>query len=292
MTDTQDFSHLRALAAEWMDRELDVDDFRCEGGSTSINKLMRAYVSAANPSTVLTILYKLDAAQAEIERLKAVTFEPGELAAHGIKTPTPMEFGAAITKRLNEKWWVVVEKAHIERDQALARLADAQAEIERLRNEKSGPYFGHYQDALGKIARLEDHIKHIGNDALRTENAKLITALAECRDAFLAPGAGSDLYGWYVSAIADPLEVPEYVKACLAVQPSQPVDGCGWCRKGVCNKHGVGQEPSQAGELSDEEIRKWWGSENGLEDMGMRKIDDFTKVVRAVIAAINAKESK
>lgn len=153
-------------------------------------------------------------------------------------------------------------------------LETAQAEIERLRNEKSGPYFGHYQDALGKIARLEGHIKHIGNDALRTENAELrarlaelakqkpcasmprcalngaedctcgvngpcegltdvylaagaspepsalqaenanlITALAACRDAFPAPAKGSELDGWYVGAIADPLAVPEYVKA-------------------------------------------------------------------------------
>jgi hypothetical protein len=57
---------------------------------------------------------------------------------------------------------------------ALKELIARQAvEIEKLRNEKSGPYFGHYQDALGKIARLEGHIKHIGNDALRSEVERL-----------------------------------------------------------------------------------------------------------------------
>lgn len=47
--------------------------------------------------------------------------------------------------------------------------------------------------------------------------------------------------------------------------------------------------PIQAPELSDAEIRAWWGSENGLEDMNMCKIDDFTKTVRAVITRLNAK---
>jgi len=188
-------------------------------------------------------------------------------------------------------------------EQAADALEAAQAEIERLCNEKSGPYFGHYQDALGKITRLEGHIKHIGNDALRTENAelrarlaelekqepieiryrshypsgpadgtrrigdwkhidycaknygnnpaavggadavehlyaaagaspepsalqaenaKLITALAACRDAFPVPDAGSRLDDWYCTAMADPLQVPEYVKACVGASPVQP----------------------------------------------------------------------
>lgn len=41
--------------------------------------------------------------------------------------------------------------------------------------------------------------------------------------------------------------------------------------------------------LSDEEIRKWWASENGLEDCQMCKLDDFSKVARAIEAAILAK---
>jgi hypothetical protein len=37
--------------------------------------------------------------------------------------------------------------------------------------------------------------------------------------------------------------------------------------------------------LTDEEIMRWWASENGLEDCDMAKLVDFTMVVRAVEAA-------
>lgn len=38
--------------------------------------------------------------------------------------------------------------------------------------------------------------------------------------------------------------------------------------------------------LSDEQIRTWWASENGLEDCDMGKLVDFTAVVRAVEAKL------
>jgi len=41
-------------------------------------------------------------------------------------------------------------------------------------------------------------------------------------------------------------------------------------------------------ELTDEEIRKWWESENGLEDADMCKLGDFGKVVRAISAALKS----
>jgi len=41
--------------------------------------------------------------------------------------------------------------------------------------------------------------------------------------------------------------------------------------------------------LSCEEIRKWWMSDNDLEDCDMCKLDDFTKVVRAVEARCAAR---
>ncbi len=34
--------------------------------------------------------------------------------------------------------------------------------------------------------------------------------------------------------------------------------------------------------LTDEQITRWWSSENGLEDMVMCKLHDFTTMVRAV----------
>jgi hypothetical protein len=44
-------------------------------------------------------------------------------------------------------------------------------------------------------------------------------------------------------------------------------------------------QPAKREPLTPEQIRKWWGSENGLEDCVMTKIDDFTQVVRAIEAA-------
>ena len=43
--------------------------------------------------------------------------------------------------------------------------------------------------------------------------------------------------------------------------------------------------------LTDEEIRKWWASENGLEDCDMCKIDDFILVARAIEAKLKEKNS-
>jgi hypothetical protein len=40
--------------------------------------------------------------------------------------------------------------------------------------------------------------------------------------------------------------------------------------------------PKVAQPLTDEQVRKWWASENGLEDCCMCKLDDFSQVVRAV----------
>jgi len=50
--------------------------------------------------------------------------------------------------------------------------------------------------------------------------------------------------------------------------------------------------PPPAPVLSDAEIRQWWSSENGLEDMDMCKIDDFTTVVRAIERAILGRASR
>lgn len=37
--------------------------------------------------------------------------------------------------------------------------------------------------------------------------------------------------------------------------------------------------------LTDEQVRRWWQRENGLEDCDLCKLDDFMKVARAVEAA-------
>lgn len=58
---------LRKLANEWIERECDEGDIRFEGGSTSINKLMRAYIAAANPAAILSLLDRLEKAEKEPE---------------------------------------------------------------------------------------------------------------------------------------------------------------------------------------------------------------------------------
>lgn len=41
--------------------------------------------------------------------------------------------------------------------------------------------------------------------------------------------------------------------------------------------------------LSDAEIHEWWARDNGLEDVDMCKLADFTQVIRAIEAALRAK---
>lgn len=41
--------------------------------------------------------------------------------------------------------------------------------------------------------------------------------------------------------------------------------------------------------LTDDEIHKWWASENGMEDADMAKLNDFREVTRKVEAAVLAK---
>lgn len=61
---------LRELANEWIERECDEDDIRCDGGSTSTNKLMRAYIAAASPAAILALLDRLEKAEKDAERYR------------------------------------------------------------------------------------------------------------------------------------------------------------------------------------------------------------------------------
>lgn len=79
------------------------------------------------------------------------------------------------------------------------RIANASQIIERIRN--------------GRIAELEDR---------EAENNDMLKALAECRAAFPIPEPGSPLEGYWASAMGDPLEVPGYIRAYLALRAAQP----------------------------------------------------------------------
>lgn len=85
-------------------------------------------------------------------------------------------------------------------EQQAARIAELATDLERTRQDRNS---AHVQ------ARRE-----IGKE-YRDHNDALLSALAECRDAFPAPAAGSELEGHWLSAMANPEEVPAYVKACL-----------------------------------------------------------------------------
>lgn len=61
---------LRKLANEWIERECDEDDIRFDGGSTSTNKLMRAYVAAANPAAILELLDRVEKAERLLSELR------------------------------------------------------------------------------------------------------------------------------------------------------------------------------------------------------------------------------
>lgn len=54
---------LRALALDCVSREIDFEDVSPNQGSTSFDKLVRAYIAAMNPQTTLALLDELDAAR-------------------------------------------------------------------------------------------------------------------------------------------------------------------------------------------------------------------------------------
>jgi hypothetical protein len=58
---------LRQLAEAWIQWHCETDDLRFEGGSSNTNKVMRAYVEAANPSAILDLLDTIDAQRKVID---------------------------------------------------------------------------------------------------------------------------------------------------------------------------------------------------------------------------------
>lgn len=69
---------------------------------------------------------------------------------------------------------------------------------------------------LEEVLEAEKLTRNAANAILGEQLDGLIAALAKCSDAFPAPVPGSELDGYYVGAIADPLAVPEYVVAQVA----------------------------------------------------------------------------
>jgi hypothetical protein len=82
-----------------------------------------------------------------------------------------------------------------------------------------------------------------------------------------------------------PVIFNEVIKDYLQAQPAVGINGLTEAETSQSmSVRGLAQPAKPVEPLTDEQIRKWWASENGLEDMDMAKLDDFTAVVRAVLA--------
>jgi len=95
----------------------------------------------------------------------------------------------------------------------------------------------------------------------------------------ISPEAHADCEGEYT--------VPLYTTP-PAAQPAQEPD-----ELTIAYMNGLydGKKKRPWAGLTDEQIRKWWASENGLEDCDMAKLDDFVRVVRAVEAKLKEKNT-
>lgn len=56
----------------------------------------------------------------------------------------------------------------------------------------------------------------------------------------------------------------------------------GQAEKDVMKDNGYVFDKSERAPLSEKEIREWWSHENGLEDCDPCKLEDFTRMIRAV----------
>ena len=87
---TIDTKNLRVLAEDCMNREIDFDDVSPNQGSTSCDKLTRAYFRDANPAAILALLDALerkdrllDSLRKAFELVRKDVLNPEELNALG-----------------------------------------------------------------------------------------------------------------------------------------------------------------------------------------------------------------
>ena len=77
---TIDTKNLRVLAEDCMNREIDFDDVSPNQGSTSCDKLTRAYFRDANPAAILALLDALE----RKDRVLREALEAIEIAKNGL----------------------------------------------------------------------------------------------------------------------------------------------------------------------------------------------------------------
>lgn len=75
------------------------------------------------------------------------------------------------------------------------------------------------QERIAYVEKVADDAIELGNQQairiaeLEAQVSKLTSYVANCRDAFPVPATGSDLETDWIAAMADPDQVPEYVRA-------------------------------------------------------------------------------
>jgi len=229
-TDTQDFSHLRALAAKAAERHT--------GIWSDYVQMMEAYHHALNPGMVIALLVTLEALQAEIEiQTKAADYwmsEDNKSHNLSVKQGAEIEALQAEVARVRAKW----QEDYQLLDEVCRKASEQEKRLAELEKQEpigcgyvvkwaSGDTPSTYRTGYAQVHGVDVYAvagASPDQSALQAENAKLITALAACRDAFPVPKPDTTLDGYYTSAMADPLEVPEYVKACLGASPVDPDD--------------------------------------------------------------------
>ena len=100
----------------------------------------------------------------------------------------------------------------VEREQERIAFKDAHRylDLDEVPDAWGRPMFKHSHvesSWLGWIVRAS-----LGNPAGANENAKLVTLIAECRDAFPIPAHGDPIENYWSAAIEDPSNVPAYLQ--------------------------------------------------------------------------------
>lgn len=282
-TDAQDFSHLRALAAaatpgRWAygtyhrllvvpvhgsvpDKHNKIADLGPGAIPWTDDKQSyenAAYIAAANPSTVIAMLDALEALQVGAQTDEILLSAARESASRAIAERDALQAENDKLEFDNTALDLRALVAEAKCNASLARLAELQkqaavAGVLGLKVDFGAPDANDIRNGWKPLYAAAGASPE--PSALQAENSKLIVALAACRDAFPTPDQGSELDGWYVGAMADPLAVPDYIKACAAAGESpQPSQGlfidliAAHGPKFVAEMAAVEVQPSQAGE--------------------------------------------
>jgi len=246
-TDTQDFSHLRALAEAATPGPHHIythprDDNNC--------KANEAWHAACEPQTVIALLDKLAALQAHNERL---------IAAYNMGTESYRALQAEneAVRKANIDCVNHFDALRVDYDAALARLAAIEKQ----------PPFTYYVPTTDKIRPFP------------SDGDMPLYAAAGASPVQPSQAGEPDTIKKLGKRLAELLDEDQFAECEVMLL--------------AINNAGPTAQPSQAGELSDAEIWKfWWNKPEVSEGEDDSMEAEFVAAVRRILAAINAKESK